>query len=466
MSDDELIFADELEAEEESAVKQVEKKNWKVLIVDDEDEVHKVTKFVLKNFNFMDRGLEFYSAYSAKEARAFMQQHPDFAIVLLDVVMEEDDAGLKLVKFIRKDIHNFITRIVLRTGQPGSAPEEKVIIDYDINDYKSKTELTVQRLFTTIVSSLRSYNDIVRIKQNTEGLKTIVDSSSKIFEYQNLKKFAANVLDELQVLLRIYHHNHYEADGFIVNQDESELMIVSGIGKYTQFEDQKLENLDEKQIVKDIKRVLKNRKSEVGNHHIIQYFQTNLGQINILFYQNEHADNQDIEENLINIFATNVAIAYDNHYLTKEIESTQREIIYRIGEMIDLRSHETGGHIKRVAEYCKFIGLQLGMDEEEANILKLASTMHDVGKVGIPDQILNKPGRLENEERNIMEKHSHYGFQMLNGSQRKIIQAAAIIAGQHHEKYNGTGYPKKLKGDEIHLYARIASVADVFDALN
>ncbi len=137
---------------------------WKVLVVDDEPDVHQLTHMVLRNFRFLGRGLELISAHSAEEARNLLQQHDDLALILLDVVMETDHAGLQLVHHIRRELKNRQVRLVLRTGQAGVAPERQVIVEYDINDYKEKTELTAQKLFTTVVASLRSY------KENTDRL--------------------------------------------------------------------------------------------------------------------------------------------------------------------------------------------------------------------------------------------------------------------------------------------------------
>jgi len=151
--------------------------------------------------------------------------------------------------------------------------------------------------------------------------------------------------------------------------------------------------------------------------------------------------------------------------LTQEIEETQKEVIFTMGSIGETRSKETGNHVKRVAEYSKILAKYLGLSEEEAELLKQASPMHDIGKVGIPDNILNKPSKLEAEEWKIMQTHSELGYEMLKYSQRPILKAAAIVAIEHHEKYDGTGYPKGLKGESIHIYGRITAVADVFDAL-
>lgn len=151
--------------------------------------------------------------------------------------------------------------------------------------------------------------------------------------------------------------------------------------------------------------------------------------------------------------------------LNREIEDTQKEVLFTMGSIGETRSQETGNHVKRVAEYTKILALYYGMDEEEAEMLKLASPMHDIGKIGIPDRVLNKPGRFDEEEREIMNTHAMLGYEMLKHSQRPLLKTAAIVAREHHERFDGKGYPDKKSDEEIHIYGRITALADVFDAL-
>jgi response regulator RpfG family c-di-GMP phosphodiesterase len=151
--------------------------------------------------------------------------------------------------------------------------------------------------------------------------------------------------------------------------------------------------------------------------------------------------------------------------LYKEIEETQKEVVFTMGAIGESRSKETGNHVKRVAEYSKILALHYGLSKEEVEILKEASPMHDIGKIAIPDAILKKPGRLNEEEFKTMQKHAKLGYEMLKYSKRELLQTAAIVAYQHHEKWDGSGYPRGLKGEEIHIYGRITALADVFDAL-
>jgi len=153
---------------------------WKVMIADDDTEVHYMTQLVLSDFSFSDKTIQFVSACSGKEAKELMRRHPDIALILLDVIMEEDDSGLEVIRYVREELENHLVRIVLRTGQPGQAPERKVIVDYDINDYKSKTELTSEKLFTTVLTSLRAYQSLTDLKKTENYLDNIINSMPSV----------------------------------------------------------------------------------------------------------------------------------------------------------------------------------------------------------------------------------------------------------------------------------------------
>lgn len=151
--------------------------------------------------------------------------------------------------------------------------------------------------------------------------------------------------------------------------------------------------------------------------------------------------------------------------LNIEITDTQKEVVYTMGSIAETRSKETGNHVKRVAAYSELLGLKAGLSLEEVSLLRLASPMHDIGKVAIPDHILNKPGKHTEEEFAIMKTHAQLGYEMLKHSNREILKAAAVVANEHHEKFDGSGYPRGIEGEDIHIYGRITAIADVFDAL-
>ena len=153
---------------------------YKLMIADDDKEVHLITKMILKDFTFEGHKLEFIHAYSGEETKRLLVEHPDTAILFLDVVMESHHSGLDVVVFLREVLKNEMTRVVLRTGQPGEAPEEEVIKQYDINDYRLKTELTLKRMHTTLYTALRNFRDLQRLQRHKKGLEKIIEASSAL----------------------------------------------------------------------------------------------------------------------------------------------------------------------------------------------------------------------------------------------------------------------------------------------
>lgn len=161
----------------------------------------------------------------------------------------------------------------------------------------------------------------------------------------------------------------------------------------------------------------------------------------------------------------NVGVAFENVDLKREIVETQKEVIITLGEVIETRSKETGNHVKRVAEFSYLLALKVGLGQKQVELLRIASPMHDVGKVGVPDAILFKTSKLDPPELQIIRRHTDIGHQILKNSKREIMEAAEIAARQHHERWDGQGYPKGFRGEEIHIFGRITALADVFDAL-
>ena len=463
ITDDDLIFADEDYGE--PAV--IEKKGtWKILVADDEEEVHNVTKLVLDDYQFEGRGLTFLHAYSGREAERIMREHPDTAILLLDVVMESNTSGLAVVRYIREELKNSFTRIILRTGQPGNSPEKKIIADYDINDYKEKTELTASKMFTTVTSSLRAYRDLRTIEKNRKGLEIIINSTGHLFAHQRLKKFTGGILTQLSSLLQVNEDTLFlQSSGFAATDAKDKLEIIAGTGQYEIFVNKYVEDVLDDEVKRHLEIAIQKKESLFVDDAYIGYFLTENGSKNFLYFDGcKHLTNLD--KDLIRIFSTNVGVAFDNIYLSKEIIDTQKEVIETLGEVIETRSKETANHIRRVSELSYLLAMKAGIDEKEAQLLRLASPMHDVGKIGIPDAILNKPGKLTEQEFESVKNHTTIGYEILSKSSRPILETAAIVAYQHHEKWDGNGYPQGIRGEDIHIFGRITSLIDVFDALS
>ena len=444
-----------------------QEKKYKVLIVDDDEEVHHITKMVLDGFEFEGSGIELHHAYSFDTTAAIFSENPDIAVVLLDVVMEEDNTGLELVKYIRDILKNNLVRIILRTGQPGKAPEEKVIINYDINDYKSKTELTVQRLYTSLYASLRSYRDLYTIERNKSGLEKVIKSTTDLLEFNSFDGFAQGILIQLSSLLNINENSMYIVEehdnGFMALDELGDCRIISATGMFKPYIGMSIKDLNDPKIEKILNdlndnELIFNEDLCVGSHVSINNVR------NYVFMEGPISVNE-MDQRLVRIVLNNFALIFDNYMLNEDITETQSEIINVLSEVVENRSEETANHIKRVSEICYILANKYGLLPEEARILKLISPLHDVGKIAIADKILKKPGKLTPQEFDTMKNHTLIGESILQTSNKALFNKAAIIARNHHEHWDGNGYPNGLSGESIPLFARIVAIADVFDAL-
>ena len=465
-SDEELLsFAEETEPH----TSPVRQSPWKVLIADDDEEVHAVTQLVLRDLVFENRAITLLNARSGAEALAVLRNNADIAVILLDVVMETDHAGLDVAHRIRDELDNHLVRIILRTGQPGQAPERSVVIDYDINDYKEKTELTAQKLVTTVINGLRSYRDLLTIERSRQGLTQIIDASRDLFAPQSLARLSSGVLTQLTALLHLGEHGLLLQDSGLAairgdSQVHAHIAILAGTGRFAGKEGRILgaELSDD-----EIERMQQVRAGEIvfSGGEFIGRFVAHTGSENIIFVQTERPS-ETMDFNLIRLFASNIGLAFDNVHLQDELASTQAELVHTLSEVVETRSNETGMHVVRVGALSALLARLAGHDDNDCALLLQTAPMHDLGKVGIPDSILHKPGPLSPEEWAIMQTHTTLGYKLLHRSKRRALQTAALIADQHHERWDGQGYPNGLRGDDIHPFGQIVALIDVFDALS
>ena len=441
-------------------------RTWKLLIVDDEEDVHSITRMVLEGYEFEGGGLEFLSAFSAEEGRRVLAANPDVAVMLLDVVMETGHAGLDLARQVREELGNRLVRIILRTGQPGQAPEREVITRYDINDYKGKSELTAQKLFTAVTTGLRSYRDLRAIESSRQGLEDIIAASADLFKADSLELFARGVLTQMTSLLHLEDSSMYmgDASGLAARDRLDDFIIVAGTGDFSNQEARLASEVLDAREMDLIRRATHADQCLFSGHGYAGCFGMASGARHVLFLRLQR-ELSALERDLVQVFAANVTVAFENLQLNQEIARTHREVIFTLGEVVENRALAGGMHVHRVAEMAWLLGRHAGLPVEDCDLLRLAMPMHDVGKVAIPDSVLLKSGPLDEAERRIMEEHPRLGFDILNRSGNHIMQTAARIALEHQESWDGSGYPSGLKGEEIHVFSRIARVVDVLDCL-
>ena len=324
--DDVLHLIDDSDADrpEASTVRK-----WKVAVIDDDRAVHEGTRFALSDYSLNGQPLEILSAYSAAEGRELMRAHPDIAAVLLDVIMETDEAGLDLVEFIRNELKNETVRIILRTGQPGQAPERRVIVDYDINDYKAKTELTADKLFTSLTAALRSYQQLERMVQTRRGLEIIIDAASTLYDFKSMQRLAEGVLTQIASLLNVDCAGILVLrDGGAVNDDFS---VLAGSGCYSSLIGSAGQASLDSDLKQTVEAAFRRRKHEFADHRSVLYIRTGSGREVVILLQAER-DLSDTDRSLVEIFGSRLSIAFDNVILYQQLQDANAQLEDRVAQ--------------------------------------------------------------------------------------------------------------------------------------
>ncbi|MBR1221127.1 DUF3369 domain-containing protein [Bradyrhizobium sp. U87765 SZCCT0131] len=305
------------------------RRRWKVAVIDDDHAVHEGTRFALSDYNLNGQGLEILSAYSAAEGRELMKAHRDIAAVLLDVIMETDSAGLDLVEFIRNDLQNETVRIILRTGQPGQAPERRVIVDYDINDYKAKTELTADKLFTSLTAALRSYQQLERMVQTRRGLEIIIDAASTLYDFRSMQRLAEGVLTQIASLLNV------DCAGILVLRDGGDIgqsfSVLAGSGCYRRFTDHREPQSLDADLRQMVEAAFQRRKHDFADHRTVLYVRTGSGREVVVLLESAR-ELSDTDRSLVEIFGSRLSIAFDNVILYQQLQDANSQLEDRVSE--------------------------------------------------------------------------------------------------------------------------------------
>ena len=429
---------------------------WRVLVVDDDPFIHEITELSLEQFRYEGRHLELIRAYSGQEAREILSRETGIAVALVDVVMETDDAGLRLVDFIRQDLGDTMIRLVVRTGQAGSAPEHEVIERYDIDDYKDKTELTARKLFTTMRAALKAYRDIQTIDRNRRGLETILDAAPGLFletpgaSGDYYAKALASIVSLCQVNGSALMATYGVQDE--IRATSGGFSAADGQERAQRINRQCIEVLRSGAAVGDLPEnsllVPLNAQERLVGH---VYLEGNEGIT-------------ETQRRLSEVMAVQVGAALKTHGLQDQLREANRQALYMLAVASEHKDEDTGAHIRRLREGTRLLALRTGLDPSEAEQYADASVLHDIGKLGVPDAILQKPGKLSVEEFSVIKRHPGFGENILQGN--RWFDLARECSASHHERWDGSGYPRGLAGEQIPLIGRLVSVMDVFDALS
>ncbi|MDQ8727094.1 DUF3369 domain-containing protein [Bradyrhizobium sp. LHD-71] len=305
-------------------------RKWKVAVIDDDAAVHEGTRFALSDYVLNGQTLEILSAYSGAEGEKLMRDNPDVAAVLLDVIMETDAAGLQLVEYIRNQLKNETVRIILRTGQPGQAPERRVIVDYDINDYKAKTELTADKLFTSLTAALRSYQQLERMVQTRRGLEIIIDAASTLYDFKSMQRLAEGVLTQIASLLNV------DCAGILVLRDgkdvDDEFSVLAGSGCYRRYiaANSGAQPLDP-EVRQLVKSAFEKRMHEFVENRSVLYVRTGSGREVVVLLE-AAKDLSDTDRALVEIFSSRLSVAFDNVILYEQLQQANTQLEDRVAQ--------------------------------------------------------------------------------------------------------------------------------------
>jgi signal transduction histidine kinase/DNA-binding NarL/FixJ family response regulator len=390
MADDEIVQLID-DAGAQGSPEQI--RRWKIAIIDDDHAVHDGTRFALSDYRLNGQGLEILSAYSAADGRQLMRSHPDVAVVLLDVIMETDTAGLDLVEFIREDLKNETVRIILRTGQPGQAPERRVIVDYDINDYKAKTELTADKLFTALTAALRSYLQLQRMVETRRGLEIIIEAASALFDFRSMQRLAEGVLTQVSSLLNV------DCAGILVLREpdysQEGFSVLAGSGCYSRFIGSGLSEILDQDLRRLVQEAFTRRRHEFSPQRSVLYIQTLSGR-EVVVVLEAARQLSDTDRTLVEIFCSRFSIAFDNVILYEQLQRANAGLEERVAE----RTHDlTTANRRLAAQWARL---------RQANSFKseiLGTVAHDLknplsvilGRTEILKELIAKAGALNGE---------------------------------------------------------------------
>lgn len=377
---DELIFLEE----DESTQAETNIGRWNVLVVDDDEEIHSVTRLALSDLILNDKKLHFHHAYSGEQALKIMEQMGDrLAIVLLDVVMETDDAGLIVARKMREELELLEPRIILRTGQPGYAPEESVIKEYDINDYKTKTELTRSKLVTTIIASLRSYQQILTINQSRRGLEKIIESAANLLEEHSVKGFCEGIVTQISSLIGLDAGGVVCARaGAVLDKEDNGVYVLGAAGEFAKYINENLDNLHDEKIVESVSRCLKNQQHVYENDYSVLFL--NSSGYEAAVFINIPDEISPINKKLLEVFLSSISVGYENVNLFHQLRNAafrdwltklpnRNEFINMLDETQGIRSQ--GANIVSLIDLNHFSDVNDGLGQDAGNnLLKAVAT--------------------------------------------------------------------------------------------
>ena len=446
---------------------------WKILIADDDPDVHAATRLALRGIEFRGRRLSFVDAYSGAETLTALQENPDTAIVFLDAIMETEDAGLSAAKRIRESGFGLV-RIIVRTGFPGQAPECQVIVDYDIHDYKEKTGLTVQKLFTSVISALRAYADLVALEGHRRGLMCVIESVSW-FDFVAVQRYVAGMLAEFSDLADL------DAESILVVSRSTAIpaqapTVMASLDYWEDTgEPRRMESLPG-EVTELVTASLDQRQGLSGRPGQTLFMANHNIDLVVFASGNDPFALADIV--LLEVFLAKVCQAISSQQAFADIQRDRDAVLWGVALHAERWNENAQEELTRLSRLVSAIAIRLNttltfpneIDSHFVRDMAAAACLHDLGNEAIPEVLLSKTSQYTAEEKILMHSHVTAGIEILKqflmgAASSNVLNIARDIVAGHHERYDGAGYPHGLRGDAIPLAARLVAVADAYIAM-
>ncbi|WP_372398000.1 DUF3369 domain-containing protein [Azospirillum sp. HJ39] len=459
---------------------------FRVLVVDSDPSLPATVQAALDGLSIDGAGVALQGATSAAAAREALRQHPDTALILLDIALESERAGLELVAYLRRELGNQRTRIVVCTGDagpasaPASAPasdgEDEAIAAYDIGDWRTKAELTPRALRAAVAGQLRTFASLQALAAGRKGLARMLVATTGLLEMRTPDVLFPNILPRVVGLLGIGHHALLCIQGDTLPRDRK-IRVRASTGRFAGWKDVEVAELGEPRVEAALERLSPGSETIIEPDFCALRLRAN-GGITGMIYVEGRNDGTAREWQLLELFRNKCSIAFENALLIEELNTSQKATVLAMGALAEYKDNAATGHLQRIEKLVGALARELHgrgkfrgeLDADFVEKVGLAALLHDVGMLSVSDETLGMPGELTGIDMQMIQRHTEIGHRILSEAAvplrgRSLLSIAAEIARYHHERFDGSGYLEGLKGDAIPVSARIMAVADVFDAL-
>ena len=441
---------------------------WQVLVFDPEGALHAIVSQAVQGETFFGRPVEVLHARDQDTCFDHFKRSDDIAMAIVPLGSESTQSEFDVAHYIRRVLRKHAARLVVNMLHSAYVPDLESLAEYDVDDCLDPQRLSVAHIRSLIQGRLRAYRGILSFDSHRSSLDQVleamasnqksisVDELSDRALFQLVRLFGVESPQLFLVSKPLIFDDEGRAKRWLRSTDLRQSVVYSSLGDDAPVADLILDQVGlaiEAQLSMD---------NQVG-YAAYNGLAGGIGE-SVLYVQHGGRLN-DWMRSLLEVFAQSLAVTFEKVILQDSLRNHQKELVYLLGRAVEQRSRETGAHVQRVSQCSAHLAKLVGLPEEIVTLIGLASPLHDVGKLAIPDNILNKPEALTAEEWVVMRTHATHGRDILMESRNPVMQMAARIAYSHHEKWNGSGYPLGLRGKNIPIEGRITALVDVFDAL-